>query len=77
MKRRLPAWAAKVCYAIATVLLGWQLVRHSDHGLDLVASVLILALSFCLMKLSYIPFPRRVKVVKEVVITDEGPKEQP
>lgn len=64
MKRRLPAWVANVAYAIASVGLGYQLWRVRDQGMGVVPIVIILVLSFCLMKLSYIPFPRRAKVVK-------------
>lgn len=62
--------------AVCGIVMCWALWQRHDHGIDIPSTVMLLALSWNLMVLSYIPFPRRkptVVVVHDVVIDEDGP----
>ncbi len=59
--KKLPRWVRHVCDAIAVLAMGYGLWRMRESGLTLASVAVIMVMSFCLMRLSYLVVPRRVK----------------
>jgi len=75
---KLPPWFRYAANAVCAPIMVWGLHVFNQHNMtwSIPAMVLLATLTWNLTVLSYLVVPRGIKVVKNIVITDDGPKEE-